>query len=49
MLFADIVGSSALGESRDPEIMRAALGRTFDGVSEVIRDSVRLGGPAAQG
>ena len=37
MLFADIVGSSAIGEARDPEVMRAALGRTFDAVSEVIR------------
>ena len=36
MLFADIVGSSAIGESRDPEVVRAALGRTFDAISEVI-------------
>ena len=37
MLFADVVGSSAIGEARDPEVVRAALGRMFDAASEVIR------------
>ena len=37
VLFADIVGSSALGEARDPEAMRTALDRTFQAMSEVIR------------
>ena len=36
MLFAAIVGSSVIGESRDPEVVRAALGRTFDAISEVL-------------
>jgi class 3 adenylate cyclase len=28
-LFADVVGSTALGDERDPEAVRAVLGRYF--------------------
>jgi len=35
-LFADIVGSTSLGDTRDPEAVRAVMGRYFDHVSGVI-------------
>ena len=34
VLFADIVGSTAMGLDHDPEVMRAALGRAFEMASE---------------
>ena len=37
VLFCDLVGSTALGESTDPEVMRALLARTFDDLN--MRDS----------
>jgi class 3 adenylate cyclase len=36
ILFADIVGSTALGQAHDPEVVRAALGRTFETMREVL-------------
>ncbi len=36
VLFADIVGSAALGEEHDPELVRRSLARTFDALKEVL-------------
>ena len=36
VLFADIVGSTALGLQHDAEVVREALGRTFDAAREVL-------------
>jgi class 3 adenylate cyclase len=36
VLFADVVGSTALGEQLDPETMRAALGRYFTAARTVL-------------
>ncbi|HEU5362604.1 MAG TPA: adenylate/guanylate cyclase domain-containing protein [Gaiellaceae bacterium] len=36
VLFADVVGSTALGEARDPEAVRALMGRYFERMSAVI-------------
>ena len=36
VLFADIVGSTALGMEHDPEVVRAALMRTFDAARAVL-------------
>jgi predicted ATPase/class 3 adenylate cyclase len=36
VLFADIVGSTTLGEDNDPEIVRAVLGRYFDRVRAIV-------------
>jgi class 3 adenylate cyclase/tetratricopeptide (TPR) repeat protein len=36
ILFADIVGSTALGQAHDPEVVRAALGGTFEAMREVL-------------
>ncbi len=35
VLFADIVGSTALGEERDPEVVRALMARYFARMSEI--------------
>jgi class 3 adenylate cyclase len=42
-LFADVVGSTALGESLDPEDVRALLGRLF----AIARDAVEQHGDGA--
>jgi class 3 adenylate cyclase/tetratricopeptide (TPR) repeat protein len=36
VLFADVVGSTALGETRDPEAVRTLMGRYFERMSGVI-------------
>jgi class 3 adenylate cyclase len=36
VLFADIVGSTALGDENDPEVVRAVLGRYFDRAREIV-------------
>ncbi|MGN6415676.1 adenylate/guanylate cyclase domain-containing protein [Flexivirga sp.] len=36
ILFVDIVGSTGLGESLDPEALRASLARYFDAVSRIV-------------
>ena len=36
VLFCDVVGSTALGESTDPEALRALLARYFDRMREVV-------------
>ena len=36
MLFCDVVGSTALGESKDPEALRALLARYFDRMKGVV-------------
>src|SRR5689334_6440782 len=36
VLFCDLVGSTALGESTDPEVVRARLARTFEGLRSII-------------
>ena len=36
VLFCDVVGSTALGESTDPEAVRALLGRYFDEMKAVV-------------
>jgi len=38
VLFADIVGSTEMGLSHDPEVIRAVLGRAFESASEVLRE-----------
>jgi class 3 adenylate cyclase/tetratricopeptide (TPR) repeat protein len=37
ILFADIVGSTEMGLSHDPEVVRASLGRAFAATSEILR------------
>jgi class 3 adenylate cyclase/tetratricopeptide (TPR) repeat protein len=36
LLFCDVVGSTALGESTDPEALRALLGRYFDEMKAIV-------------
>lgn len=36
VLFADIVGSTALSAAHDPEVVRATLSRTFEAIREVL-------------
>jgi class 3 adenylate cyclase len=36
VLFCDVVGSTALGESTDPEAVRAVLARYFDRMKEIV-------------
>ncbi len=36
VLFADIVGSTAMTVARDPEVVRAMLRRTFDEVRPIL-------------
>src|SRR5215212_3070062 len=36
-LFADLVGSTALAEREDPEVVQSVIGRTFDRLSEEIQ------------
>jgi class 3 adenylate cyclase len=36
VLFCDLVGSTALGESSDPEVVRARLARTFDELRGIL-------------
>ena len=36
ILFCDVVGSTALGESTDPEALRALLGRYFDQMKAIV-------------
>jgi class 3 adenylate cyclase/tetratricopeptide (TPR) repeat protein len=35
-LFADLVGSTALGESEDPEVVQSVVGRAFDRLAEEV-------------
>ena len=37
VLFADIVGSTEMGLSHDPEVVRSALGEAFESASEILR------------
>jgi class 3 adenylate cyclase len=37
VLFADIVGSTEMGLSHDPEVVRASLGQAFESASEILR------------
>jgi class 3 adenylate cyclase len=36
VLFCDLVGSTSLGESADPEVVRSRLGRTFEELRATI-------------
>ena len=36
VLFCDVVGSTSLGESTDPEVLRALLARYFDRMSGIV-------------
>ena len=36
MLFCDVVGSTALGESRDPEALQALLAQYFERMSGIV-------------
>ena len=36
VLFADIVGSTEMGLSHDPEVIRGVLGRAFESASEIL-------------
>src|SRR5262245_22869786 len=36
VLFCDLVGSTALGESTDPEVVRARLARTFEELRAIL-------------
>jgi class 3 adenylate cyclase/tetratricopeptide (TPR) repeat protein len=38
VLFADIVGSTEMGLSHDPEVIRSALARAFESASAVLRE-----------
>ena len=38
-LFADVVGSTALAEREDPELVQSLVGRTFDRLSQEITRS----------
>ncbi|MDQ2951900.1 MAG: AAA family ATPase [Chloroflexota bacterium] len=38
VLFADIVGSTEMGLSHDPEVVRAALGQAFESTSQILRE-----------
>ena len=38
VIFVDIVGSTELGESHDPEVIRATLSRAFTAASEILED-----------
>jgi class 3 adenylate cyclase len=38
VIFADIVGSTRLGESNDPEVIRATLSRAFGALSEILEE-----------
>src|SRR5262245_19282464 len=50
VLFADIVGSTALGESLDPEALRAFLGRCIEHVKAAAEGhGGRVGAPAGDG
>ncbi|MDQ6858107.1 MAG: AAA family ATPase [Chloroflexota bacterium] len=37
VLFADIVGSTEMGLSHDPEVVRASLGQAFESASRILR------------
>ncbi|HTH70543.1 MAG TPA: adenylate/guanylate cyclase domain-containing protein, partial [Candidatus Saccharimonadales bacterium] len=37
VLFADIVGSTEMGLSHDPEVVRESLGQAFEFASEILR------------
>lgn len=41
-LFADLVGSTALTEQEDPEVVRSVVGRTFDRLSAEITRASKL-------
>lgn len=36
VLFCDLAGSTALGETLDPERLRALLARYFEGMKEIV-------------
>jgi class 3 adenylate cyclase len=36
VLFCDLVGSTSLGESHDPEVVRARLARTFEDLRTIL-------------
>ena len=38
VIFADIVGSTRLGTTNDPEVMRATLGRAFGALREILEE-----------
>src|SRR5438132_953182 len=38
VLFADIVGSTEMGLSHDPEVVRSALGRAFESASDILHE-----------
>ena len=38
MIFADLVGSTALASGRDPEELRAVLGQFFDAAREILEE-----------
>src|SRR4029078_10388480 len=44
-LFADLVGSTALAEREDPEVVQSVIGRTFDRMAEEVG---RHEGPRAE-
>ena len=48
ILFCDVTGSTALGESTDPEALRALLARYFDRMKAIV-DSHGPTDPAATG
>src|SRR5215472_5315919 len=41
ILFADTVGSTALGESLDPEDLRALMGRYYAAAVETMRSAIK--------
>ena len=38
ILFADLVGSTEMALSHDPEVVRSTLGRAFESASEILRE-----------
>src|SRR2546427_12056380 len=49
VLFCDVVGSTALGESTDPEALRALLARYFDRMRGVVERHGGWGGKIVGG
>jgi uncharacterized OB-fold protein len=46
LLFCDVAGSTALGESVDPEALRALLGRYFDEMKAIVERVPLAGTPS---
>ncbi len=43
ILFADVVGSTAVGDSLDPETLRHVMSRHFDEIRRIVEEHARPG------